>query len=252
MLEGDDCGEVTWLSVAGWEFEFGLRFVEGDVGDIFLGSGEVDEWLRGWVIAPGAYRVEVGEERGREAGGEGFAAEFLREAGGEVLKHDEGDEDGVAWSPGGGIVVEETELEWEMGTLEVHGGVYAAGVEVEVVELGRIENCNGSLCGSTELKGSLGAVVSEELGAEEFGEGSEGVAAEGLHLPEAVLRGDEALGDDEVVERCGFDGGDALGVALDCDGSGEAGNGEAAVELREGVAHCVAGPDARAEECADE
>ena len=60
--------------------EFGLGFVEGDVGDVFLRGGQVDEGLGGWMVAPGAYGIEVGEERGREAGGESFAAEFLREA----------------------------------------------------------------------------------------------------------------------------------------------------------------------------
>ena len=100
--------------------------------------------------------------------------------------------------------------------------------------------------------GCVGRGREQGLGAEELGEGSEGAAAEGFHLPEAVLRGDEALGDDEVVERCGFDGGNAVGVALDGDGSREAGDGEAAVELREGVAHGVAGPDARGEEGGDE
>ncbi len=232
--------------------EFGLGFVEGDVGDFLLGGGEVDEGLGGWVVAPGAYGVEIGQERGWEAGGEDFAAEFLREAGGEVLEHDERDENGVAWGPGGGVVVEETEFERQVGTLDGDGGVDAAGVELEVVELGWIKNCDSSVCCSAELEGALGAVVSEERGAEEFGEGSEGVAAKGFHLPEAILRGDEALGDDEVVERRCLDGGDALRVALDGDGSGEAGDGEVAVELREGVAHGVAGPDARAEECSDE
>ena len=73
-----------------------------------------------------------------------------------------------------------------------------------------------------------------------------GVAAEGLHLPEAVLRGDVALGDDEVVERGGLDVGDAVGVALDGDGSGEAGDGDGAVELREGCRAWRGGPRWRA------
>ena len=85
-------------------------------------------------------------------------------------------------------------------------------------------------------------------GAEDLGEGAGGVAAEGVHLPEAVLRGDEALGDDEVVERGGADVGDAVGVALDGDGSGEAGDGDGAVELGEGVVHGLASPVAGGEE----
>ena len=73
-----------------------------------------------------------------------------------------------------------------------------------------------------------------------------------VHLPEAVLGGDVALGDDEVVERGGADVGDAVGVALDGDGSGEAGDGEGAVELREGVAHGSLGPVAGGEEGDDD
>ena len=72
------------------------------------------------------------------------------------------------------------------------------------------------------------------------------MAAEGVHLPEAVLGGDVALGDDEVVERGGADVGDAVGVALDGDGSGESGDGDGAVELGEGVVHGLAGAQWRA------
>ena len=50
------------------------------------------------------------------------------------------------------------------------------------------------------------------------------------------------LGDDHVIEVRGFDGGNAVRVALDGNGSGEARDGEAAVELRERVAHGVTGP----------
>ena len=60
--------------------------------------------------------------------------------------------------------------------------------------------------------------------AEDFRELTCGVTAECLHLPEAVLGGDVTLGDDEVVERCGADVWDAMGVALDGDRSGEAGD----------------------------
>jgi hypothetical protein len=49
------------------------------------------------------------------------------------------------------------------------------------------------------------------------------MAAEGVHLPEAVLCGDEALGKDEVVERGGTDVRNAVVVALDGDWGGEAG-----------------------------
>jgi hypothetical protein len=68
------------------------------------------------------------------------------------------------------------------------------------------------------------------------------VAAEGIHLPEAVLCGDKTLGEEQVVQRSGTDVRDAVGVALYGDGSREAGDGDGAVELRKGVAHGLAEP----------
>jgi hypothetical protein len=224
------------------DVKLGLGFVEGDVGDVFLRGGEVDRGLSGWVVAPGDYGVEVGNEVLRETGGEGFAAEFGGKAGGEVLKHDEADEEAVARGPGGGLIAKEAELEREVGALEVDGGVDAGGVALEEVELVGGEGGEGAVGGGSDEEGALEAVVGEEAGAEDLGEGAGGVAAEGVHLPEAVLCGDEALGEEEVVERGGAEVGDAVGVTLDGDGGGEAGDGDGPVELGEGVAHRLAEP----------
>ena len=232
--------------------EFGLGFVEGDVGDVVLRCGEVDGGLGGGMVAPGAYGVEVVEEDRVEAGGEELAAELLREAGGEVLIHDERHEEGVARGPGGWVVVENAKFKGEMRALEGDGGVDAAGVDVEPVVLVGGKYGEGAVGGGGEAEGALGSVVGDEPGAEKLGEGARGVAAEGLHLPEPILRGDEALGEDEVVEGRCADVGDTMGVALDGDGGGEAGDAEGAVELREGVAHGSVGPEAGAEECSDD
>ena len=97
-----------------WLVEFGLGFVEGNVGDVFLRGGEIDEGLCRRMVAPGAYGVEISDERRRETCGEDFACEFVGEAVGEVLEHGDRDEDGVARRPWGGGEVEQTELEWEM------------------------------------------------------------------------------------------------------------------------------------------
>src|SRR3981189_3005954 len=94
---------------------------------------------------------------------------------------------------------------------------------------------DGAVGGGSDEEGALEAVVGEEVGAEDLGECAGGVAAEGIHLPEAVLCGDEALGQEDVVERGGADVGDAVGVALDGDGSGEAGDGDATAELGGGL-----------------
>ena len=229
-------------------FEFGLGLVEGDVGDVFLWGGEVDDGLGGWVVTPGDDGVEVADEVLREAGGEGFAVELGGEAGGEVLEHDEADEEGVARCPGGGLVAEETELEREVGALEGHGGVYAGGILLEEVKLIGREGGDGAVGGGAELEGALEAVVGEERRAEDLGQGAGGMAAEGVHLPEAVLGGDEALGEEKIVERGGAEVGDAVGVALDGDGGGEAGDGDGAVELGKGVVHGLIDPVAGGDE----
>ncbi len=199
--------------------------------------------MGGWVVAPGDGGVEIADEVRGKFCGEGFAVELGGEAGGEVLEHDEADEDGVARRPGGGLVAEEAELEREVGALEGDGGVDAGGVFFEEMELIGREGGEGAAGGDAELEGALEAVVEEEAGAENLGEGAGGVAAESVHLPEAILRGDEALGEDEVVERGGAEVGDAVGVALDGDGGPEAGDGEGAVELGERVAHGLAEPE---------
>jgi len=164
-----------------------------------LRGGEVDRGLSGRVIAPGDYGVEVGDEILRKTRGEGFATELGGEAGGEVLKHDEADEEAVARGPGSGLIAEEAELEREVSALEVDGGVDAGGVALEEVELIGGEGRDGAVGGVADEEGALEAVVSEEAGAEDLGESARGMATEGVHLPEAVLCGDEALGEEEIV-----------------------------------------------------
>ncbi len=81
-------------------------------------GGEVDDGLGGRMVAPGDGGVEVAEEVWRESRGEGLAVELGGEAGGEVLEHDEADEEGVAGCPGRGLIAEEAEFEREVGALE--------------------------------------------------------------------------------------------------------------------------------------
>lgn len=219
-----------------------MGFVERDVGNVFLRRGEIDDGLCGWVVTPGDGGVEIADEVGGKFGGEGFAIEFGGEAGGEVLEHDQADEEGIARRPRGGLVAEKAELEREVGALDIDGGVDAGGVLFEEMKLIGWESGDRAVGGDSELEGALEAVVDEEAGAEDLGESAGGVAAESVHLPEAILRGDEALGEDEVVERGGAEVRDAVRVALDGDGGRKAGNGEGAVELGERVAHGLTEP----------
>ena len=172
----------------------------------------------------------------------------MREAGGEVLEEDDANGDCVARCPGSGLIAEEAELDGEVRPLGFHGGVDAAGVEREPAHLFGWEDGEGAVGSGTDLEGALETVVGDQAGAEDLGQIAGDVAAKGIHLPEPVLGGDIALGDDEVIERSGADVGYALGVALYGDWGGEASEGEGAVELRKRFAHRLASPVAGSEE----
>jgi hypothetical protein len=208
-----------------------LGLVVGDVGDVGLRGGRVGDGLAGGMVAPGAGGVEICDELGREMGGEGLAAELIGEAGGEVLEEGEFDEEGVSGGPGYGLVADEAELDGEVIALGGDGGVDTVGVDGEPALLIGGQDSDGAVRRCAELEGALEAVVLEHLAAEDGGELAGGVAAEEIHLPEAVLRGDVALGEDEVVEGGGVDVWDAVGVTLDCDRRGEAVDDELAIEL---------------------
>jgi len=98
--------------------------------------------------------------------------------------------------------------------------------------------------GDADLERALHTVVLEEAGSEDLGEFTGGVAADGVHLEEAIPCGEEALSEDEVVHRGGADGGDAVLIAQNGNGSVEAGDGEAALELRESFFHGTSRPEA--------
>ena len=136
--------------------------------------------------------------------------------------------------------------------LRGHGGVDAAGVDLEPMELIGWELGHGAIGGGAELQNSLHAIVREEAGAEDLGEVASCVTAERVHLKEAIAGGDEALCEDEVIDRSGLDGGDAVGVACDGDGGAKARDGEAAVEPWERVVHDMAHPDPGADESGEE
>ena len=190
------------------------------------GSGVV-----GGVIAPGAGGVEIGDKLGGQARGEGLAGEFGGVLVCEVLEHGERDEDGVARRPGGGFVAEQVELEGQVRLLPGDGGVDAGGVDLEQMELVWRELGDGAVGGGADLEGALEAIVGEERGAEDGGELAGGVTAEEVHLEEAVARGDEGLGEDEVVDGGGADVGNAVLVTLDGYGCDESAYGKSAIKL---------------------
>jgi hypothetical protein len=72
------------------------------------------------------------------------------------------------------------------------------------------------------------------------------VAAQHVHLPQAVVRGDVTLSEDEVVDAGGGDGRHAVCIALDVDGVGKALDVQSAVYLWQGSLQGVTQPQARA------
>ena len=228
-----------------------MGLVEGNFGGVGRLLGEVGGGVDDGMVAPGADGVEIGHEVGRELGGDGLAGQLFGEDVGEVFEHGEADQKRVARRPRSGGKAEDTELNGQMGLLDGHGGVDALGVELELMELIGWKDGEGAVGGGAELKEALRGVVGEELGAEDLGEGAGGVAAKGLHLPEAVLGGYKSLGDDEIVNAGGADVGDAVGVAGDGNSCGEGGERERAIDLGQRCVDGVTHPEARAEEGCD-
>jgi hypothetical protein len=185
------------------------------------------------VIAPGAHGVEVGGELGRKARGDEFAGEFDGDGAGEVLKHDQADEERVAWSPRSGGVAENAELKGKVLALGGDRGVDATSVEIEVMELLSWKRGDSAVGSGAELEDALSAVVFDESVTEDLCEFTGGVSAKKVHLEEAVLRGDETLGEYKVVQRRGADVGDAMCIALNGHRSREAGERKGSVDLRQ-------------------
>ena len=75
------------------------------------------------------------------------------------------------------------------------------------------------------------SVVGEAVGSGDFGELSPCESAHDIHLPEAVLRGDIALREEQIGHAGGIKGGDALFVPRDRHLLAQARGDECAVEL---------------------
>jgi MYXO-CTERM domain-containing protein len=135
-------------------------------------------------------------------------------------------------------VVEQTEFDGKPIGLVALGNeeIDAACVVVEASAVVGGQMVVETLGGEANLKDALRFVVPNERGAHDFSQLAVGAAARAVHLPEAVLSGDVALGNEEIVERGGVDVGHAVGVAADDNrgryyGSGKAREVDVAVKL---------------------
>src|SRR5262245_2188796 len=100
--------------------------------------------------------------------------------------------------------------------------------------------------GGAQPKDPLLAITLEKSGTGDFSHFSGSKASHDVHLPEAVLRRDVALGEKEVVETFRANRRDATGVADDCHRRRESAHGKSTVELRKRgagngiqVSHCT-------------
>ena len=189
------------------------------------------------MVAPGSAGVEVGGQFWTYLSQDLLAAEFG--AVGtmvEQLAHGERDQERVLDGPGAGLVAEHTEFERERVAVGLDVGVHAAGVGIELRAIAGGEGAGQALGGEAQLEDALLAVEAQEVPAQDLGEFAGGEAAGGVHLPQAVLSGDVALGEEQVGKGSRGDVGDAVGVADDRDPVVQAGEVDGAIELGQGTA----------------
>lgn len=121
-----------------------------------------------------------------------------------------------------------------MVALEGDGGIDSAGVDLQVVKLFFWDGGYGTICGGAKLKEALDAVMFEQRRSEYLCEIASGVASKKIHLEEAILCRDEALCEDEILQRSGTNVRDTVAIALYGDRCSKSGNGESTIGLGQG------------------
>ena len=180
--------------------------------------------------------VEVCGEIGADGPGNLGTEDLVFPETGEFLVEVGGNEEGVASGPGTRLIAEDEKFHGkEIGVL-IDVGVDAASVGFQHGATVSRHGGDGNVGGLGEAQGTAFHVVIDGDVAEYLGEITGRRAAKEIHLPEAVLRDDVALRDEEIVERLRANVGDAEGIAFDGDRGLQTGNGDGPVELRERAA----------------
>ena len=154
---------------------------------------------------------------GADAGSDQRAIEFFFPGFGEGFVHVGADGERVGGLPGLRPVLEKFELNGEIVLVLVNEAVDAAGVGVHDGARFVVEESGVAFGRWAEAEQTEMLVDADGRGAEDFRELATGYAAEEIHLPEAVLSHDVALGLRHIGEGSGADVGDAPGVTLDDD-----------------------------------
>ncbi len=194
--------------------------------------GQVDNLACGWMVAPRSDGIEIRlEPRVVKFLRDALPRELGFEARVERLNHHHADGERVDPRPRLGPVAEERELRWKGIRMLRDEQVHAAGIGVEARAFARWQAGIDALRSVAELEYTLGNIVLNQRGPHDFGKLAIGVAAIGVHLPQAILRRDVALRDEEIFLRGSFDMGNAVRVATDNNWSRESGEMEVAIEL---------------------
>ena len=113
--------------------------------------------------------------------------------------------------------------------------VHAAGVRFHHLARFGVEERGISFSSPSKAVGSKLSVDEKRSGSQDFRKLPAGGAAQQIHLPEAILRHDVALGLREIFHRGGADVGHAPEVTVDGDLVLQTGQGSAPVDLRQGA-----------------
>ena len=186
----------------------------------------------GRMVTPGDIGKELGGEFGSDFVGDLLASEHLGDpVVVEHLGHVDADEERVGDRPRLGTIAKDAEFERKSLALLLllDVGVHAACVDFEIVLVTVAEVLDRVLGEVTKSENALLTIVRESGRAEDFAELTGRVAAREVHLPEAILGGDIALREEEVVEIVSTDVRDALLIADDLDGRAKSGDRNGAV-----------------------
>ena len=201
------------------------------------------------MVTPGDIGKELGGEFGSDFVGDLLASEHLGDpVVVEHLGHVDANEERVGDCPRLRTITKDAEFEWERLALLLlrNEGIHAARVDFQIVLVAVAEVLDRVLGEVTESKDALLPVVREGGRAEDFAKFTGRVTAAEVHLPEAILGGDIALREEEVVEIVSTDVRDSLLVADDLDGRAKSGDRNGAVQLRESCTSSAEEPEAYA------
>ena len=139
--------------------------------------------------------------------------------------------------------MQQMKFKWQPVAMAVDERIDAACVRLELAPLIRRKGCCGTVGRCAQLQITLHLVVQDESGAEDLGELSGRMTAQRVHLPQAILRGDVALREEQILHGGGVNGRNALRIARDGDRRMQAVDGERAVDGGQHSAHHMPRPD---------